>query len=148
MLETRIAEITMVACLAAFAFLVVFDNLTDYRTNFEFVRHVLSMDMTFPGDALLYRLVSSPAMWNAAYFLIIFGEGLTGLTLAIAAIALLRRLRSGADRFNRAKRFDSIGAACGFLVWFVGFLWWSAANGSRCGSLRSGMASRRPFAFI
>ncbi len=146
MLETRIAKITMVACLAAFAFLVAFDNLTDYGTNFEFVRHVLSMDTTFPGNVLLYRQVSSPALWNAAYFLIIFGEGLTGLTLAIAATALLRQLRSGADRFNRAKRFVSIGAAvvssCGSSA-----LWWSAANGSRCGSLRSGMASRQPFAF-
>ena len=121
-IEARIAKITMVACLAAFAFLVTFDNLTDYGTNFEFVRHVLSMDTTFPGNALLYRQVSSPALWNAAYLLIIFGEGLTGLTLAIAATALLRQLRSGADRFNRAKRFVSIGAACGFLVWFFGFM--------------------------
>ena len=110
MLETRIAKITMVACLAAFACLVTFDNLTDYDTNFEFVRHVLGIDTTFPGNALLYRRVTSAALWNAAYCLIIFGEGLTGLTLASAAIALLRQLRSGADRFNRAKRFVSIGA--------------------------------------
>jgi predicted small integral membrane protein len=114
----RIAKVIMVACLAAFAFLVTFDNLTDYGTNFEFVRHVLSMDTTFPDNGLLYRRVSSSTLWNTAYYLIILGEGLTGLTLAIAAIALLRQLRSGADRFNRAKRFVSIGAACGFLVGF------------------------------
>jgi predicted small integral membrane protein len=121
-LEARIAKVIMVACLAAFAFLVTFDNLTDYGTNFEFVRHVLSMDTTFPDNGLLYRRVSSSTLWNTAYYLIILGEGLTGLTLAIAAIALLRQLRSGADRFNRAKRFVSIGAACGFLVWFFGFM--------------------------
>lgn len=121
-LEMRIAKITMVACLAGFAILVTFDNLTDYGTNFEFVRHVLSMDTTFPGNSLLYRRVTSPALWNAAYCLIIFGEGLTGLTLASAAVALLRQLRSGADRFNRAKRFVFIGATCGFLVWFFGFM--------------------------
>ena len=51
MLETRIAKITMVGCLAAYAFLVTFDNLTDYGTNFEFVRHVLSMDTTSPANA-------------------------------------------------------------------------------------------------
>jgi predicted small integral membrane protein len=121
-LETRIAKITMVGCLAAFAFLVTFDNLTDYGTNFEFVRHVLSMDTTFPVNSLLYRRLTSPAQWNAAYCVIIFGEGLTGLTLTSATIALLRQLRSGADRFNRAKRFVSIGATCGFLVWFFGFM--------------------------
>ncbi len=44
------------------------------------------------------------------------------MTPASAAIVLLRQLRSGADRFNRAKRFVSVGATCGFLVWFFGFM--------------------------
>ena len=112
----------MVGSLALSAFVVTFDNLTDYDSNFEFVRHVLSMDTTFPGNALQYRRVTSPALWNSAYWLIIFGEGLTSLTLAAAAVALMRALRSDADRFNRSKRFVLIGAMLGFLVWFFGFM--------------------------
>ena len=122
MIEARIAKIVMVGSLALFAFVVTFDNLTDYDSNFEFVRHVLSMDTTFPGNALQYRRVTSPALWNSAYWLIIFGEGLTSLTLAAAAVALMRALRSDADRFNRSKRFVLIGAMLGFLVWFFGFM--------------------------
>jgi predicted small integral membrane protein len=121
-IEARIAKIVMVGSLALFAFVVTFDNLTDYDSNFEFVRHVLSMDTTFPGNALQYRRVTSPALWNSAYWLIIFGEGLTSLTLAAAAVALMRALRSDADRFNRSKRFVLIGAMLGFLVWFFGFM--------------------------
>ena len=60
MIETRIAKIAMVASLALFAFVVTFDNITDYDTNFEFVRHVLSMDAISPGSTLLYRRVMSP----------------------------------------------------------------------------------------
>jgi predicted small integral membrane protein len=120
--EARIAKIVMVACLALFAIIVTVDNLIDYDTNFEFVRHVLSMDTTFPGNGLLYRRLTSPALWNAAYCLIIVGEGLTALTLASAAIALARQLRSGAARFNQAKRFVFVGAALGFLVWYFGFM--------------------------
>jgi predicted small integral membrane protein len=122
MIEARIAKIVMVGSLALFAFVVTFDNLTDYDSNFEFVRHVLSMDTTFPGNALQYRRVTSPALWNSAYWLIIFGEGLTSLTLAAAAVALMRALRSDADRFNRSRRFVLIGAMLGFLVWFFGFM--------------------------
>ena len=122
MIEARIAKVVMVGSLALFAFVVTFDNLTDYDSNFEFVRHVLSMDTTFPGNALQYRRVTSPALWNSAYWLIIFGEGLTSLTLAAAAVALMRALRSDADRFNRSKRFVLIGAMLGFLVWFFGFM--------------------------
>jgi predicted small integral membrane protein len=122
MIEARIAKLAMVASLAAFALIVAFDNLTDYDSNFAFVRHVLSMDTTFPGNALMYRAVTAPAFWHAAYGVIILGEALTGLGFAIASAALLRNLRSEAEAFNRAKRFAYLGAGLGFLVWFFGFM--------------------------
>ncbi|MGH7047711.1 MAG: DUF2165 family protein [Stellaceae bacterium] len=122
MIEARIAKIVMVGSLAIFALLVACDNLIDYGTNFEFVRHVLSMDTTRPGNALLYRRVTSPALWNAAYGLIILGEGLTGLSFGVATLLLLRRLRGSAPVFNRGKGFVLIGATLAFLVWFFGFM--------------------------
>src|SRR4051794_19393953 len=76
MIEIRIAKVIMVGCLAIFASLVTFDNLVDYNANFVFVQHVLSMDTIFPGNALSYRRVTSPALWEAAYAVIILGEGL------------------------------------------------------------------------
>src|SRR5215467_2281891 len=99
MIETRIVKIVMLGSLALFAGLVSFDNLTDYQTNYAFVRHVLSMDATPPGNALMYRSISSPSLWEAAYALIIAGECAT----AGAAALLLRHLRSPAATFNRAK---------------------------------------------
>ena len=122
MIEVRIVKAIMVGCLALFALLVTFDNLTDYDTNYAFVRHVLTMDTTFPGNALLNRRLMSPAMWRAAYALIIAGEGLTGSILAVAAVRLCRRLRSDAALFNRAKQLVYLGAGLGFLVWFFGFM--------------------------
>jgi predicted small integral membrane protein len=89
MIEARIAKIVMVGSLAAFVLLVTFDNLPDYGTNYEFVRHVLSMDTTHPGNPLLYRRVTSPVLWHAAYGLIIAGEGLTGLSLGLTVLAVL-----------------------------------------------------------
>jgi predicted small integral membrane protein len=38
------------------------------------------MDTTFPGNALSYRRVTSPALWQAAYALIIAGEADRGRT--------------------------------------------------------------------
>lgn len=122
MIEARVAKLVMVGCLALFALLVAFDNLTDYGTNYAFVRHVMSMDTSFPGNALLYRRITSPGLWQAAYALIIVGEGLTGLTLTAAAVSLARHLRSASARFNHAKRFVLIGATLGFGVWFFGFM--------------------------
>jgi len=58
-IEARIVKVIMVGCLAVFALLVTFDNVIDYDTNYTFVRHVLTMDTTFPGNALLYRRITS-----------------------------------------------------------------------------------------
>ena len=146
MIEARIVKVIMVGCLAVFALLVTFDNVIDYDTNYTFVRHVLTMDTTFPGNALLYRRITSAAMWQAGYALIIAGEGLTGAVLTAAAVVLGRRLRSGAAAFNRAKR--SCISAPGSVSWCGSSASWSsAANGFRCGNRRCGMAKRRRFAF-
>ena len=122
MIETRVVKIVMLGSLALFAGLVTFDNLTDYETNYAFVRHVLSMDAIPPGNALLYRSIASPSLWRAAYGLIIAGEGATALGFAGAAALLLRCLLSPAPSFNRAKGLAAVAAGLGFLVWFFGFM--------------------------
>ena len=122
MLIIRYAKIVMVACLAIFCPIVVFTNLTDYGTNFLFVKHVLSMDTTFPGNALMYRSITSPALWNAAYLLIIAGETITGILLLAGAIRLWQERNGTGAAFNGAKGFAIAGALAAFLVWFFGFM--------------------------
>jgi predicted small integral membrane protein len=48
MLVIRLAKVLTVAALSAFAFLVTYDNLVDYGSNYQFVQHVLSMDTNIP----------------------------------------------------------------------------------------------------
>ncbi len=112
----------MTASLAAFALLVTFNNLVDYGSNALFVRHVLSMDTVFPGNALLGRALPRAWEWHAAYAAIIAGEFCTGAAFTIAAVSMLRALSGPAALFERAKAFVHLGAAIGFLVWFTGFM--------------------------
>ena len=114
--------VAAVAALAAYALIVAYDNIVDYGTNYAFVRHVLSMDTTFPGNALMHRAVADETIWRAAYALIIATEGLTGLLLAGGALALLRRLRAPAEAFNRAKGWAVAGLTVGFGLRFFGFM--------------------------
>ncbi|CAI2935247.1 DUF2165 family protein [Aminobacter niigataensis] len=118
----RLSKIVMSLCLAAFAFLVAFGNITDYGSNFAFVQHVLSMDTTFPGNALMYRSITSPALWTAGYWLIIVGEALTCVLFLVAAFKLWQARKGSGREFNDAKGFVVIGATMGFLVWFLGFM--------------------------
>ena len=66
MLIVRLAKILMIAAVGAFAFMVTYDNIVDYGSNYEFVRHVLSMDTTFSGNALMDRAVNRRARLEGA----------------------------------------------------------------------------------
>jgi len=122
MIEMRLAKIAMVGGLALFALLVCINNLVEYGSHFSFVRHVLSMDTTFPDSGLRGRAIVNPALHHAAYVLIIAGEAVTGLLFAGACVMLARNLRAPAAIFHRAKRLAVLGALVGFSLWFVGFM--------------------------
>jgi predicted small integral membrane protein len=117
----RLAKLLMVGALAAFAFLVTYDNIVDYGANYQFVQHVLSMDTTFPDNTLKDRAITNPQLWQAAYGIIIAAEGVAALLLTIGAVALLIRLRATAQAFNHAKAWAVAGLTAGFGVWFFGF---------------------------
>jgi predicted small integral membrane protein len=121
-IEARLAKIVMVASLAAFALLGAYSNVSDYGTNFEFVRHVLSMDTTFPGSALKSRAIATPIIWHLAYWIVIAGESLTGFVFAAGATEMAQTLRGNASQFHGSKRFVYIGGALGFLIWFFAFM--------------------------
>ncbi len=121
-MELRLTKVVLVAALAAYALLVAYGNLTDYASNYAFVSHVLSMDTTFPGNALMGRAITDPRLWQAAYAAIIAAEALSGLLLALGAVQLLRTLKAPAPAFERAKGFVYLGASLAFLLWFFGFM--------------------------
>ena len=122
MLIARYAKITMSLALAAFCLLVTFDNITDYGTNYLFVQHVMSMDTTFPGNALMYRSITNPVLWQIAYALIIAAEGVTGILFLAGAIRLFQVRNAKGAVFNEAKSLVIAGATLAFLVWFFGFM--------------------------
>jgi len=119
---TRLTKVLLCASLAAFGLLVAGDNIVDYDTNYAFVQHVLSMDTIFPDSGLRWRAIRDPRLWQAAYALIIAGEALTGLLFLIGTMRMIAALGSPAARFAAAKAWAIAGAACGFAVWFTGFL--------------------------
>jgi predicted small integral membrane protein len=120
-MSVRISQTLLVLGVALFATLVVWNNLTDYGSNLAYVRHVLSMDTTFPGNHGLWRRIESDPVHHLAYALIIASEA------AIAALCWLGgyrmwRTRSADAEFERARRIAVAGLTGGVLLWFVGFI--------------------------
>jgi predicted small integral membrane protein len=122
MVLIRLSKIALIFALAAYALIVAYDNIVDYGSNYEFVKHVLTMDTTFPGNALMHRAITDKGVWTAAYASIIAAEALTAFLLVIGALALLVRLTASAAIFNRAKVWAVAGMTVGFGLWFFGFV--------------------------
>jgi predicted small integral membrane protein len=123
MLLFRLSKIAMIAALAAFAFIVAYDNIVDYNSNYEFVSHVLSLDTTFPNNELMDRAITDKRIWTAAFAAIIVVEG-SNLPSPGGRRAgpLLTRLAAPAEHFNRAKIWAVAGLTVGFGLWFFGFM--------------------------
>jgi predicted small integral membrane protein len=122
MLATRYTKAVMVLGLAVFSLLVGVDNIVDYGSNHEFVRHVLSMDTVFPDNALKWRAITNPALHTAAYVAIIAAEILVGLCFLVCAVRLFRNVRAPQASFQRAKAFGVLGSGLAFALWFIGFM--------------------------
>ncbi len=122
MLAIRLSKILTVAAIALFATLVAFGNITDYGSNFEFVRHVLMMDTIFPDSTIKYRAIENPALHHAAYIAIIATEALTAILCWIGAWKLWSVRYATAALFNNSKGYAIGGLTVGFLLWQVGFM--------------------------
>jgi predicted small integral membrane protein len=119
---TRIAKLLLLAGIALFYTLVVFNNLTDFDSNYQFVRHVLMMDSTIPGNNGMWRAISSPTTHLIFYIGIIAWEIVTAILLWWGAVSLLKALRMPAAQFNAAKRVPVAALALSLLMWLVAFL--------------------------
>jgi len=119
---TRVAKILLLVAVGLFYSLVVLNNTTDFNSNYQFVRHVLMMDTTFPGNNGMWRAMNSPFWHLTFYFSIIGWETLTTILCWWGAISLSRALRGSAGAFDAAKRIPVIALTLGMLMWMVAFL--------------------------
>ena len=119
---TRLGKMLLLAGIALYYTLVVFNNLTDFGSNYEFIRHVLSMDTTIPGNHGMWRALTSPTVHLAFYWLIITWEFVTMLLAWWGLVHLVRALRKPANLFNAAKRVALAALTLSLLMWLVAFL--------------------------
>jgi predicted small integral membrane protein len=118
----RTAKTLLVLAIAFYYTLVVLNNTTDYDSNFQFIRHVLMMDSTFPNNSGMWRAINSPAIHTLFYISIIAWEALTMFFCWWGGIKLARNLKAPVATFQQAKNIAIAGLTVSLLMWFVAFL--------------------------
>lgn len=119
---TRAAKAMLLAGVALFYSFLVFNNLNDFNSNYQFVRHVLMMDTTFPGNHGMWRALSSPAAEYLFYIVIIVWEIVTAILLWWGCVALSRAIRCPVPNFEAAKQIPVIALTLSLLMWLVAFI--------------------------
>jgi predicted small integral membrane protein len=118
----RVAKVLLVSGVALFYTFVVFNNLTDYNSNYQFVGHTLMMDSTFPGNHAMWRAINRPAVFTLFYISIILWECLTMILCWWGGIRLWTSRRANSAQFREAGGTAVAGLTTGLLMWLVAFL--------------------------
>ncbi len=99
-----------------FGLFVFMGNLMDYDSNYQFVQHVLSMDTTFEGNALMWRAITEPWVWTVGYIGIIVAEGVFAALALVGAVKLFLRRDADAASYDRARGWGYAAYALGFAI--------------------------------
>jgi predicted small integral membrane protein len=122
MIAVRTCKMLLLAAMAFYFTLVAFNNLTDFDSNYQFVRHVLMMDSTFPGNHGMWRAIRAPWIHLVFYLGIIVWEILNALMSWWGSVTLFLALRSPQLEFQHAKQIGVVALSSGMLQWFIAFL--------------------------
>jgi len=118
----RVAKTSLVFGVALFYSFVVLNNLTDYDSNYQFIRHVLLMDTTFAGNRGMWRALNAPAWHTVFYVTIILWEFVTLILCWWGGLRLAKSVNGSREAFQRAKSLAIAGLTLSLLMWLVAFL--------------------------
>lgn len=121
-MHARLCKVALVGASAFFLLLVVFNNLTDYHSNYLFVSHVLAMDTTLPGNSGLWRSIHSVPVYHLFYATIILWEATSGALIAVGTWRLWQARAAPAAGWQRAKALATTGLTLSLLQWYVAFI--------------------------
>jgi len=117
----RLTKIAIGAVAGVFAITIGFNNVFDYGTNFDVVRHIVSMDMV-PRSSLSSRSIHSEIIFHFLYLLIIATQFLGGAIVLFGCWRLCIVLKAADEVFNQSKELVILGVAILFLLYLFGFM--------------------------
>jgi predicted small integral membrane protein len=114
----RIFKTLLVGAVALDLTLAAVGNLTDYETNYAFVRNVLAMDTIFKDSTLRWRALTDP-FWARAFYACIIAWEVVAAVLSWAGFFLMAR---GGTRWEKGKTWAEAGLGAALLLWLLAFL--------------------------
>lgn len=118
----RISKILLSTTVGMYLLAVVFNNVTDYNSNFQFVHMVAKMEDTFSYASNGWRSIQHPAIHHLMYIFIIIWEFSIMFLLLRGAYQMLKSIHTSAEDFKKSKSLTSVGLTLGVVLWFFVFI--------------------------
>lgn len=118
-LVIRYSKIFIMSFVGLFGLMLLFSNLTDYPSNYEFLGHVLSMDTVSENNTRRYRAITSPLLQHRIYWAFITLEVIFTLSCLIGAYQLYKHINDTHQEFHEAKQFSIAGLMIGIFIYYV-----------------------------
>lgn len=120
-MAVRLLKIIVTASVGILVFIVGLNNILDYSTNFDFVRHILSMDLFLEGP-LRSRAILSTSLHHLFYMAIIFIECAGAIFTLYGAYCLWCARLAASRSFNQTKSQALLGMGSLLILYLLGFM--------------------------
>lgn len=117
----RLAPTVLVAGTTLMATVVVLGNVTDPRSNLQFVERILSMDTTYRSSRLMWRAVNSRMLQRLAFAVVVVLESLVAIAGWIGTVQLITHLGAAPSAWDDAKYWAVIALVLALVVWHLVF---------------------------
>lgn len=118
----RLCKMSLAATTMIFLLLVVFNNVTDYPSNYAFIEGVMGMESTFAYERNSWRAIDAVWMHNVFYVTIILWELAAAILIGMGLFAMAKVLKADAATFQKAKVLVIAGMTLSLLQWYLAFV--------------------------
>lgn len=117
----RLSKAKLMLFTSLFGLLMLYNNFTDYSTNYEYISHILSMDTTNDQSKYRHRAITSAILHHRIYWLIITLEVVYTLCCLLGTYCLYKNINASPEQFHEAKKPAIIGLLIALFLYYVGF---------------------------
>lgn len=121
-MNSRLIKVLFGVSIGLYMFMVCFNNITDYASNFQFVRMVTGMDDVFSKEDTGWRSINSETLHHIIYLFIIAWELTILILIIIGVFKMIKNLKAGSVKFNQSKKLLLTGLSLGVILWFAMFV--------------------------
>ncbi len=102
--------------------IIVFNNITDYHSNFYFLSMVTKMSDVFSYPINDWRHIDSIFLQHFFYIFIILTEITISILLVFGTNQMWKELGSDSQVFSNSMKLSNLGFSLGIFLWFFVFI--------------------------